>query len=102
MIKLTDFSRLRKTDMVIVDGVETFGVWTQPSYLIARPDEQQIGKFKVANQYAGRPDLIANTLYGTPLLDWVLMAFNNVTELNWPSAGTIIEYPVDSLVFPEL
>lgn len=102
MIKLTDFSRFRKTDMVIVDGVETFGVWTQPSYLITRPDEQYIGKFKVTSQYAGRPDLISHMLYGTPSLDWVLIAFNDVTSLNWPETGVIIEYPSDSLVFPEL
>ena len=102
MVKLSDFSRFGRTEMIITNGVETFGTWTQPSYLLTRPDESLISKLKITSQFAGRPDLISNKLYGTPLLDWVLIAFNNVTELNWPKIGDIIEYPASLLVFPSL
>lgn len=102
MIQLNDFSRFGRTDMVIIDGVETFDAWTQPSYLLTRPDESMIGRLKVASQYAGRPDLISNMLYGVSSLDWVLIAFNDAVSLNWPPVGEIIEYPISSLVFPSL
>jgi hypothetical protein len=101
MAKLDDFSRFFQTGETIVDGNETFGIWKPPSFIRVRPLEEKIGRFRVTSQTEGRPDLIANALYGTPLLDWVLISFNKVRDpLNWPRAGTTIEYPIDSLVFP--
>lgn len=103
MAELDQFSRLQQTEPIIVDGVETFGVWTQPSFLKKRPQEDQIGVFRVSSALEGRPDLIANELYGTPLLDWVLISFNNARRsLNWPRTGDQIEYPLDTVVLPEL
>ncbi len=103
MAKFSFQSRYRKTDQIIVDGVETVGTWKQPNYLIERPKENFILRYYVTNAVEGRPDLIANQLYGTPTLDWVLIAFNSPTEcLNWPTAGTTIEYPSQDLVLSQL
>lgn len=103
MPELDQFSRFSQSQLIMFDDVETFGVWEQPSFLIKRPNEDKIGVFRVTSATEGRPDLISNKLYGTPLLDWVLIAFNNVRKpLNWPRAGDDIEYPFDSIVLPEL
>jgi len=101
MADLDDFSRFFQTEELIVDGNETFGVWNRPSFLKTRPSEDKIDRYRVTSRTEGKPDLISNQLYGTPLLDWVLIAFNGVRDpLNWPRAGDTIEYPIDSIVFP--
>ena len=103
MAELDQFSRFQRTESVIFDGVETYGSWVQPSFLAKRPQENQIGVFRVTSALEGRPDSIADQLYGTPLLDWVLISFNNARRsLNWPKAGDTIEYPLDTVVLPEL
>lgn len=100
---LEDFSRFSRTEMIIVDGVETFGRWKQYPFLKERPAEENIEVFQVTSATEGRPDLISQQIYGTPLLDWVLIAFNNARNtLNWPKTGDVIEYPVESVVVPEV
>lgn len=110
MAELSHFSRFRKTPETITDGVETFGPWVQPSWLKKRPRDGLIGVFRVTNAVEGRPDLISEQVYGTSLFDWVLIAFNAIHNndtgarlgLNWPTAGSTIIYPLESIVFPEL
>lgn len=100
---MDDFSRFSRTEMIIVDGYETFGQWKQYSFLMERPADENVGVFRVTSAIEGRPDLISYEVYGTPLLDWVLIAFNNAREaLNWPLAGTLVEYPLESIVVPEV
>jgi len=101
---LDDYSRFSRTEMIIVDNNETFGVWKTYSFLKQRPRDEDIGVFQVTNDLEGRPDLISFRIYGTPLLDWVLISFNSAGRnvLNWPRAGDIIEYPVESIVIPEV
>ncbi len=103
MLDLDDYSRFRQTEMVIVDGKETFGRWRPISILTTRPSEEFIEAFQVTSALEGRPDLISQAIYGTPLLDWLLIAFNNVREpINWPRTGDVIEYPIESIVLPSL
>ena len=102
MSQLDQFSRFSESEATIFDGVETYGYWESMSFLRERPSEDNIGVFRVLPALEGRPDLIANHIYGSPLLDWVLIAFNNATELNWPRIGQNIEYPVKSIVIPEV
>lgn len=103
MSDFDEFSRYRNTEQVVFDGEESIGSWTQPSFLINRPTEDLIGVFRVTSALEGRPDLIANQLYGTPLLDWILIAFNNARDtLNWPKTGDTIEYPLRRIVIPEI
>lgn len=103
MTDFDEYSRYRTTQLLVVDGKETLGAWSQPPFLLNRPTDDEIGVFRVTSAVEGRPDLIANQLYGSPLLDWVLIAFNNArTSINWPRAGTAIEYPMKSVVIPEI
>jgi hypothetical protein len=100
---LDDFSRFKISDRIIVDGKETFGTWKQFSFLKTRPSDEFIGTYNVTSATEGRPDLIAFAVYGSAQLDWVLIAFNKVREtLNWPRAGDLIEYPLETIVLPEL
>lgn len=102
-MKLDEFSRFKRTPPVIVEGKETYGRWVMPGFLKTRPDESFIRVFQVTSALEGRPDLISFQVYSTPLLDWVLIAFNGVRDpLNWPRAGEMIEYPSDVIVLPEL
>lgn len=103
MPDLDQFSRFRHTPLIVEDGKETYGTWVEPDFLKTRPSDDNVGFFQVTNQLEGRPDLISNQVYGTPLLDWVLIAFNKVRDpLNWPRAGDMIEYPLDTVVLPQL
>ena len=100
---LSDFSRFSRTDMVIIDGNETFGKWKLYAFLKERPAEENIGVFQVTSAVEGRPDLISQQIYRTPLLDWVLIAFNNARDtLNWPRSGDLLEYPIESIIIPEI
>jgi Base plate wedge protein 53 len=100
---LDNFSRFKNTERVINDGHETFGRWVPPLFISNRPDEHLIGVYKVTSQTEGRPDLIAHAIYGNSEFYWVLLAFNKVYDtLNWPRAGDLIEYPLDTVVLSEL
>lgn len=110
MPDLNSFSRLLKTDQIIFQGKETFGSWSSFSWLETRPADNLISNFYVTSAMAGRPDRIAAQVYGSPRLDWVLIAFaarisNDQTArmgLLWPKAGQIIEIPNESLVMTSL
>lgn len=102
MPDLDHYSRFYKTKEIIQDGEITFGRWNPPPWLVKRPDAASVRTFKVQADMEGRPDKIAFVLYGTPLLDWAIIAFNDVQNpLNWPRAGTIIEYPTSAVIFPD-
>lgn len=93
------FSRFRNTPEVIYDDKETLDVWQPPEFLTADLNKNLIGSFLVTSDYEGRPDLISNLLYKSDMYDWVLIAFNNVTDtLNWPPSGLRILYPSSSIV----
>ncbi len=97
------FSRFQETPIQIIDGKETLGVWSQPTFLKVKPDPKSIRTYKVTSKTEGRPDLISYNIYGTTFLDWVIIAFNDAHgALNWPKAGDIVEYPTDTIVMSEL
>lgn len=103
MVDFNFRSRYRRTQVGIYEGAETVGVWNQPNFLKQRPSEDQIFRYYVSSAFEGRPDLIADSVFGSPFLDWVLIAFNAPVEvLNWPPAGTTIEYPSPYLVQSQL
>ena len=103
MAALDDFSRFYSTDEIVYNGNETFGRWKEPSFIATKLSDNKISMLVVSSQVEGRPDLISQELYNTPLLDWVLIAFNGVRDpLNWPKAGDTIRFPVESVVFPAI
>jgi len=103
-IQSDDFSRLRFTEPVVINGVETFGSFDRPSFLDRKQlSDEEILEFEVRPPFAKHPDLIAFELYGSERLDWVIVMFNNPENtLNWPPNGAIIQYPSPDLVLPEV
>ena len=92
-------SRFKNTQLTIVDGKETVGVWKKPTFLTQELPNQYVGNYTVTSDTSGRPDLISYQLYDSPYYDWVLLSFNNVTDtLNWPSTGLVIKYPSISVI----
>jgi|CXWL01.1.fsa_nt_gi hypothetical protein len=110
MSDLGNYSRFTLTDDLIVENQESLGIWQQYSWLKKRPSDEFIGALVIQNQFEGRPDQLAYQIYGSPLLYWVLIAFNAIHNndklamlgLNWPKSGQIIIYPLDIIVFPEV
>ena len=102
MLELDLYSRFKGTGTTLLDSCEVFGVWTKPSLLTRVLRDDQIQYYVVNNSKAGRPDLISYEIYGTTLLDWLVIAFNRGEVLNWPRAGQVIKLPISSLVLSEL
>ena len=97
---ISSFSRFVDTEQIIVSGKETFGLWHVPNF-INRDflSDSQVGSLNIKADLAGRPDLISNKLYGTPYLFWVIIMFNKPQNpLNWPQSGSVIRFPVKSIV----
>jgi len=103
-IELDSFSRFLETQVIIVDGKETFGSWKEPEFLKRELDEQlEIIKIRVDNTTQGRPDIIANDLYGSPQFFWVLIAFNKPKNpVGWPPTGAVIKAPTSEVVLSNL
>lgn len=103
MANIDEYSRYILTPLTSYRGQETYGKWQSYPFLLTRPAERYIRVMVVSPEMEGRPDLISNAIYGTPKLDWVIIAFNAPKDvLNWPRSGETIEYPVEELVIPEL
>lgn len=100
-IQLEDFSRFKFSEPIVRDGKETFGRWHRPDFLrIENIPENEIGILNINQSLAGRPDLISQQLYGTPLLMWVVVLFNRpLNPTGWPKAGTIIRVPSSKVVY---
>lgn len=99
-IKLSKSSRFRTTEPIIKDGKETFGRWSRPAFMDAELiGENRTIKFHVTQKYAGKAWMIANDVYGSPFLEWVVIMFNRPKNpLNWPRAGSVITLPNPNLV----
>jgi hypothetical protein len=96
-------SRFNDTETTVHDGAVTLGPWVMPEFLQGNLPDDQVGRYAVPPEFAGRPGSIANVLYGSSNLYWVLIAFNNPAEvLNWPRANEIIRYPLENIVMTQL
>ena len=81
----------------------TYGRSKKFKFLDIPTTDNSIRNYKVQSGQEGRPDLIANAVYGDPRLCWVLIEYNKVVDMfGWPKSGTIIKYPQESVVLPEL
>jgi len=99
-----DLSRFKKSEPIIVDGKVTFGRWTRPDWM--NPEfvaSTEIMLFQVDQNYAGRPDLIAQNFYGTPYLEWVITMFNRpLNPIGFPKAGSVVKVLSRSVVFSNI
>lgn len=95
-------SRFNLSTPIIFDGVETFGLLTQFPFL--DPNNLQpsdIVTLTITADLAGKPWAIANQLYNSPVLDWVIVLFNKpLNPVGWPKIGTVIKAPSNSVVLP--
>ena len=102
-LELSSRSRFRTTASVLFDGHETFGRWDPPIIAVEQLPRQQLIILKVDNAFEGRPDLISLAYYGTTLLDWLIISYNNPRDvLNWPRAGQVISFPIPQVVAVQL
>jgi hypothetical protein len=94
------YSRFSQTERVLYDNQDTFGRWKSP---ITDLLVSSATAYVVSSSFAGRPDLIAYSLYGNSSLDWLIIAMNNASDaLNWPKVGDTIVVPSRSLIASEL
>lgn len=97
-------SRFRFSDSIIKDNIETFGIMTKHFFLDPKNlKDDQIQSVEVTPELAGKPWAIANKLYNSPVLDWVIVLFNRpINPVNWPVVGTVIKAPIESVVIPNV
>lgn len=102
-LQANSYSRFQTTETVLQDGEEVWGTWNQPSFLAKEVPRDRQTAIKITSDRAGRPDLIAQDLYGTTKLDWLLIAFNDAHGVfNWPRTGTVITAPIVDIVLGEV
>jgi hypothetical protein len=100
-------SRFRFTGTVFTDaGDETWGVMVPFSFLdrYSLDPKDILRTDPITSEFAGKLDLLANKIYGSPDLDWVFVLFNNIENplAGYPQIGTIVEYPSPALVLPQV
>lgn len=102
-------SRFRQTEAIITpSGFTTFGIMKKFKFLDRNNlDISQIGKITITGDLVGRADLIAYEVYKRSDLDWVITMFNHVINpfkypKQWPEVNQVVEYPISSVVLPEL
>lgn len=94
-------SRFKNTPLININGKEAYGRWVAPDFL--SDPKLQISKYLVTSGLAGRPDLISNSVYGTPEYYWVIVAYNKpIDTLNWPDVGDLIDIPDIKAIISEL
>ena len=57
----------------------------------------------ISKTYDKRPDLLATDLYGTPILQWLVLQYNNILDINTEFVtGKELTLPTDERVIIEL
>lgn len=75
------------------------GWWERHVY--QRSDSDVV--FTVTSRYARRPDLLANDLYNTPILQWFILQYNAIVDINEEFIeGSTITLPTKARLFGEL
>ena len=99
-LRIDSLSRFTNTESIIKDTINTFGLWQRPFFLDeCNLNEDDITTISIDQNFAGRPDRIADEYYQTPLLDWIVVMFNRpLNTIGWPQAGTVIKIPAAIVV----
>lgn len=96
-------SRFAETQTILFGDTEAYGKWTPPSFINNDLPNDDLIFLVVDQSNQGRPDIIANEIYGDSFLDWVIIAFNKPrSTLNWPKAGDVIRVPKRRVVATEV
>ena len=95
-------ARFNDTQPVIKDGKVTYGTWKKPAFLLKEHFEFEV-PYTVNNTKAGRPDLIAEEIYGNADLYWVVIAAHHpLNPVGWPQVGAKLILPGSSEVYNDL
>lgn len=74
--------------------------WWDRRVLPSSPTDVTI---KISSKYAKRPDLLAYDLYGTPTLQWLILQYNTILDINTEFVeGVSIIVPTKSRVHTEI
>jgi hypothetical protein len=97
-------SRFKLTQSILRDDIETFGLMKKHFFLDeANLRIEQIERVTVSHAQAGRPWVIADDIYNSPVLDWVVVLFNKpLNPVNWPPVGAVIKLPTAETVLPNV
>lgn len=98
-------SRFRFSKAVVTtNGAETFALMNKHFFLDPKNlADDQIISVEITPDLVGKPWAIADKLYNSPVLDWVIVLFNRpLNPVNWPQAGTVIKAPIQSVVLPNV
>jgi hypothetical protein len=100
---MEEASRFKDTPNIIFNGEVTKSSWRKLTILKTDPQPTDYFPYVVTTVTEGRPDLISNEVYNTPMLDWVIIAYNKANEVfNWPQTSQVIKIPREELFMPEL
>ncbi len=101
-VEPNSFSRFNDTKPIIFRGEETFGITKKRQFIRDLPPED-VGYFTVDSTNAGRLDLIASELYGSPFYAWTILDVNHVKDaIGWPKIGQTILVVPSSIVLANL
>ena len=102
-------SRFKISEQVLTnDGKETWGLMKRFYFLDRNNlEDNEIDRIVIDSTLSGRPDKIADEVYGRIDLDWVILMFNNVENPfeypnGWPSVSETVEYPTPIVVLAEV
>jgi hypothetical protein len=94
-INQSTLSRFYGNTPIKINGQPTYGLWNKPEVVKHENyNEQDIIAVVIDQRTAGRPDVIAQDEYQTPLLEWVVVMYNRpLNTIGWPRAGMVIKIP---------
>lgn len=106
-INTDSYSRFASTPVILYDGgdgpQEMYAKWQRPKALTRDLADSEIQRYVVPKAFEGRPDMIANAVYGVSELDWLVIAYNEAAQVfSWPKAGQVIKLPRSTFVASEL
>lgn len=100
-IAVSQHSRFQDSEPIIHNGSETFGLMTKPYFLNPKnlDPNTEIINLTITPDLAGKPWMIADQVYNSPILDWVVVLFNKpLNPVGWPVNGAVIRLPISGIV----
>lgn len=85
-------TRINRGGVADVIG-DKIGWWEKQTIPYGRPDDITV---EITSKYKNRPDLLAYDNYGSTELEWVILQYNNIIDINELVVGQFIRIPSKS------